>query len=183
MGQGTQVFIQTKDLDGNIRNYFYHQQWGYGKGLMNRLIMLCTKLNMLNSTHVFDKPFDMKDVFGEDSELFQELKDCNIELGKYENEMVPSIVLYEGLECQDNNDGYMIVKLESNEFKYSFDHIQVGFYTNELDYINFVDYLKSCGEDKDYINYAKAFVKSFISAEDSLFVDVLADWDKDILQK
>lgn len=183
MGQRTQVFLQTKDLEGNVRNYFYHEQWGFGSGLMNRFICLYSRLTMLNYNHMCKEPLDVGEVFGEDLDLFEEAKENEWDLYGFKNKLAPWSVLCNEFFNQDNDDGFLVIRLNSTEFPYDFSSIQAGFYTRDLDYLNPIEYLEQYKDDvgEKYLDYARAFVdyiEGDAEEEDKVFKDVLRTWSE-----
>lgn len=183
MGQRTQVFVQTKDLEGNVRNYFYHQQWGFASGLFNRFISLYNKLTMLNANHVFNNHFDIDEIFSEDADLFKEAKENGWEFYDFKDKLAPWSIIYDELVNQDNNDGFLIIRLNSVEYQYDFSSIEAGFYTRELDYLSPIGYLEQYEDyvGEKYLIYAKAFIdyiEGDLDGDDKVFKDVLRNWSK-----
>lgn len=183
MGQRTQVFVQTKDLEGNIRNYFYHQQWGYASGLFNRFINLYNKLTMLNAYRIFKEPFDVGEIFSDDIDLFEEAKENDWELYDFKNQLAPWSVLCNEFFNQDNDDGFLVVRLNSVDDLYDFSSIQAGFYTKDLDYLSPIEYLEQYEDyvGEKYLTYAKAFIdyiEGDLEEDDKVFKDVLRNWNK-----
>lgn len=183
MGQRTQVFVQTKDLEGNVRNYFYHQQWGFGSGLFNRFVNLYNKLTMLNTYSVLKEPFDVGEIFSEDLDLFKEAKENEWDLYGFKNKLAPWSVLCNEFFNQDNDDGFLVIRLNSTEFPYDFSRVQAGFYTRDLDYVSPIEYLEEYKYDvgEKYLTYAKAFVNYIegdLDEDDKVFKDVLRNWSE-----
>lgn len=181
MGQRTQVFIEKKDLNGNIMNYFYHQQWGFGSGLFNRFICLYNRLTMLSYNHIFKEPFDIGEIFGEDLDLFKEAKENGWDLYGFKDQLAPWSVLCNEFFNQDNDDGFLIIRLNSIEYPYDFSSIQAGFYNRDLDYLSPIEYLEQYKDDvgEKYLTYAKAFVdyvEGDLKEDDKVFKDVLRNW-------
>lgn len=181
MGQRTQVFVQTKDLDGNVRNYFY-QQWGFASGLFNRFVNLYNKLTMLSTNHVFIEPFNVDEVFGEDLDLFKEAKEYGWDFYDFKDKLAPWSILYNEFMVHDNNDGFLVIRLNSIKYKYDFSNIQAGFYTRDLDYLSPIEYLEKYNDcvGEKYLTYAKAFIdyiEGDAEEDDKVFKDVLRNWN------
>ena len=214
MGQRTQVWIEVQGkkriIDEKTRrvigyedvykNYVFHEQWGYGKGLINRLIMLVFRDSMARFDE-YDEGIDWNQFFSCDTDLmalddrFMEeyRKSGNEEalknllensVTKYKNKKAPKEFVEDFLEGQDNDNGYLLVRLGATENNYgNFNHnlMQFGFY--EYDYleeklkeVSWQEYLKNnSDEDEKYLKFVKAFFDYMEYQADEN--TVLSTWD------
>lgn len=193
MGARTQLFIEAVTSDGKVENYLYRQQWGGGSGLANRLMALFHRIGML-SWDEEENGFDFDQFFCEDANIYKEYKklhDENVEwepspIVKYKHDKMPFEVLNSLLMEQDNDDGYLVIRLLGKDGlgKYAYKEIAAGIYDWEKDederyYLKFMDpinYLRRKGEDEEYIDYFKGFLK-YVSKRGELFEDVFKNWD------
>ena len=214
MGQRTQVWIEVQGkkriIDEKTRrvigyedvykNYVFHEQWGYGKGLINRLIMLVFKDSMARFDE-YDEGIDWNQFFSCDTDLMA-LDDRFVEeyrksgneealqnllknsVTKYRNKKAPRNFVEDFLEGQDNDNGYLLVRLGATENNYgNFDHnlMQVGFY--EYDYleeklkeVSWQESLKNNSDNNEkYLKFAQAFFDYVEYQADEK--SVLSTWD------
>lgn len=123
MGQCTQIFLQRKNNKGEIKNEFYHYQWGFG-GTMYRALM-----NLF--LDVFDK--QGYDTFSNDCEFLKSGKLYGLD----DTESFEGIEIIDNLETTDfinqlqqngdNNNGYLVIQMTEDEIKYATPDFKFGF--------------------------------------------------------
>lgn len=167
MGQRTQIFIEAEDLKGNTKNYLLHQQWGYGLGLVKRLSMLLERLSMLSTKETFDEPIDFNKFYPDFDCLGYEEKDLR-ERKLTEEE------IQELLFRQDNNNGWLVIKLKATKYPYCYDKIKFGFYDwdEDYEYIEFFPmkkYLEKYEIENEVIEKTLAYIDLYIGEEEKDF--------------
>lgn len=191
MGQRTQVFVELegKDKQGNniYKNFLFHQQWGLGRGLTDRLMQLMFALRQMSYQERQDG-FNVAQVFKRDHNIFQEMKEyVDIqEVEKLKNSKIELTELKDLMLNQDNNDGYLVVRLRNtmeDTSHYSFSNFKIteisaGIYSHDLEYMDPVDYLVEYQEPDKYVNFVKSYIDLETEGENSLIEDVLKTWDK-----
>lgn len=202
MGQRTQIWIEDQQLqsvsdeNGKVtykeiyKNYCFHEQWGYGKGLVNRLINILNRLTM-ETYDEYSNGIDWNHFLSHDTDLMREYRDDmftddnGVNVSDYQIKKVPVDYLKNFLYDQDNNDGYMIVRLgkEKDPNGYSTNkYLEFGFYlrdydTKTLKYITLEEYLRKYGIEPAYVKFAMAAVEYYSQGEvDLLIRDVLSTW-------
>lgn len=153
MGQRTEVWVEATDKQGNVKNYLYYQQWGYGMGLIRRLQTLSLNFEMQNINETIDTIINK--TFSSDVDLLKkEIEDAkNIKNIKQSSDNIKAILS----DCV-RNDGYLIIKVK--EKQYSVD-IEATIYVNDdttdsLIPIDPIEYLTLYRASKEEINYVKA---------------------------
>ncbi len=162
MGQRTQILLQVVDNKGNVQNKLYHHQWGFAKTMPIMLMRLETKLSYLMNTYT--DGFNFLDFVSMDGwDISNELDKADI------NAHLPldcMATMERVLDGHDNNNGYMVVKVQQSETPYHYT-TQIGFLKgledtrdeNELfkGYISAREYMEQFG--KKYC--PESFIKSF----------------------
>lgn len=125
MGQRTQIFLQRINKDGQIKNEFYHYQWGYGARMYRELMKLF--LGMIDNhdgVDFFDKDnydfFKRGKLYGyNDTEYFEDIEDIT----DIESEEFIQTLQSEG----DNNNGYLVIRMIEDNYLYETPHFAFGF--------------------------------------------------------
>lgn len=166
MGQRTQIFIEAEDLKGNTKNYLLHQQWGYGLGLVKRLSMLLERLSMLSTKESFDEPIDFNkfypgfDCFGDEEELRKR---------KLTENEIKELLLH-----QDNNNGWLVIKLKASKYPYFYDKIKFGFYDwdnnyKDLEFLSMKEYLEKYEVENEVIEKTVGYIDLYVGEEEKDF--------------
>lgn len=191
MGMKTQMFIEhyddTKEKNEKCKNYFLHQQWGYGKGLAFRLINLLNRYTMATYAE-WDKGIDWNDYFKHDinflktyAEYAQGEDYSELSLTKLNKGKVMAL-----LKSAENENGFLVVRIYEKKFpkrRVKATRVVAGFYEydkegTDIIYIPWEEYIKKYETEKSLIDYIKSAFYYF-SGDDipTLITDVLEDWD------
>lgn len=213
MGQRTQIWIEDQiarpvSYDGKMnyepvyKNFTFHQQWGFGKGLVNRLINLLNRSTMTNYRE-YDFGVDWSEFFAHDADLMQEYQDEMFinqdgdNVYDFKLKKAPREYIEDFLYSQDNNDGYLIVRLSKEPKTCGDRYFEAGFYVadteafeesgrrkGKLKYIEWDKYLKEYDIEPLYIKFAKAAF-NYYSDNDikGLIKDVLKDWNTPLYEQ
>lgn len=191
MGMKTQMFIEhyddTKDANKKCKNYFFHQEWGAGRGLAFRLISLLNRYTMAPYDE-WKKGVDWNDFFKHDAnflktyaeyaqgEDYAELSTTKLNKGK-----VMAL-----LKSTDNDNGFLVVrifekKLPRKRIKYT--RVVAGFYEyneeeTDIVYIPWEKYIEKYETGESLKDYIKSAFYYFLGDDIPILIaDVLKDWD------
>lgn len=206
MGQRTQIWIEhqgfiqnenTKEKEIAYRNFAFHEQWGYGQGLILRLMMILSKTTM-TSFDEYSGGINFNTLLkGSDSNLMDEYRNYykddpenseNVVL--YENTKAPKLFVKDFLSWQDNNDGYLVVRLgtinDPNYSSFAVEHLQFGFYDHNLKFMPWEKYLDQYPDfkkDKDLKKLFKSYLKWYFGEDcENACCDVLKEWERPLFE-
>lgn len=160
MGQRTQIaIIQEGAKQRNRKIDVFHQQWGYGMGLIRRLE------NIVNRTYT-----TTYEEWENGIDFFK--MDLGVDLVKEYNQSPKNLKSF--LRSQDNDNGYMVVKITMDRENAFQSDIKVGFYSTNMEYRSAI---KNVSEEMDLEAEALKKVKRFINA----FKDLHEIEERDVL--
>lgn len=203
MGQRTQIWIEDQQLrpitdeKGEVsyekiyKNYCLHEQWGFGKGLVNRLINLLNRSTM-ETYKEYSDGIDWNHFLSHDTDLMREYRDNmwtnkdGVNISDYQIRKIDAEFLKEFMYGQDNDNGYMIIRLgkERKPKEYTTErYVEIGFYiankeNKTLQYVSMEEYLDICHVEPAYVKYAQAAVEYYSGGQPDLLIrDVLSTWE------
>ncbi|OFO55285.1 hypothetical protein [Nosocomiicoccus sp. HMSC059G07] len=171
MGQRTQILLQKVNSEGNVRNEFYHYQWGYGTVMYKELMsfVLDIENNLYNSYHksndilsfsLRQKQKKLKN-FEMEQDFYQEWLETIQSEEIFNKKFIKEIIKY-----GDNNNGYLIIQLVENsnrdlEMNFAFVDNSTGKIT---DFLTWQEYAEKHGFnyiDEHFKNMFESFIKYY----------------------